>query len=517
MKLYHSLLTAAATLSLLVMGCDESPLVESDNMKDSIGVNKIDTFTVYDTTLVDSSSIYTTPKYVFLFIGDGMAMPQVNATEAALGMNGAVRTRSAIGISALTMSGFPIVGQATTHAEDRYITGSAAAGTAIATGHKTTIGTISLNGDHSDTLQTIAQMAKAKGMKVGIVSSVSIDHATPACFYAHAESRGMYYEIASQMPASGFDYFGGGFAKGDKEKYGHQGEIVPAMTAAGYTITTDRASLKAAEGKVWAYTGYDRSMALNYELDRDEATEISLAEFTKEGIRLLSEGNDKGFFMMVEGGKIDWAGHANDAVSNIYDMIAFDKAVNEAVSFYNEKPDSTLIIVTGDHETGGLSIGYAGTGYETSFSVIAHQKVSYDVFNGIVSDMAEKTGTDSVTFEMALDTIEEYFGLGDTLTDPALALSEYELSRLEDSYNIVWSGESGNTPAEDKLNYGGYLPLTVTATHILNNKAGLDWTSYKHTSVPVPVYAMGEGQQLFSGSYDNTDIAKKLMKIAALR
>lgn len=512
MKPYLPLLTTAAITALLTTsGCDESPIVEEKLKLDTLEVTSIDT--VYDTTLVDTTCIYNTPKYVFLFIGDGMAMPQVNATEAALGMGGAV-SRS-VGISALTMSGFPVLGQATTHAEDRYITGSAAAGTALATGKKTTIGTISMNGDHTDSLQTIAQMAKAAGQKVGIISSVSIDHATPACFYAHAPSRSLYWDIAAQMPASGVDYFGGGFAKGDAAKYNHNGEIVPAMQSAGYTVTTNRNDLAAATGKVWAYTTYDASMALNYEIDRNSATEMSLAEFTKEGIRLLD--NDKGFFMMVEGGKIDWAGHANDAVANIYDMIAFDNAVKEAVAFYQNKPDSTLIIVTGDHETGGLSIGYAGTGYETSFEVIANQTLSYQGFDELLYPMIAKTGADSVTFEMMLDTMKLYFGLDDVAKDSALALSEYELARLQDAYSVTWGGESGNSSTDDKLNYGGYTPLTVTATHILNNKAGLDWTSYKHTSVTVPVYAMGQGQHLFTGSYDNTDVAKKIMAIAKLK
>ncbi|MCG8341730.1 MAG: alkaline phosphatase, partial [Chlorobiales bacterium] len=151
-----------------------------------------------------------TPKYIFFFIGDGMASPQVNMTEAALADPNFRLVNGAITLGAMNLQHFPIAGMATTHAEDRYITGSAAAATALATGHKTSIGTISKNVAHTQDLKTMAEMAKEKGMKVGIVSSVSIDHATPACFYAHANSRGEYYNIASQMDESGFDYFGGG-------------------------------------------------------------------------------------------------------------------------------------------------------------------------------------------------------------------------------------------------------------------------------------------------------------------
>lgn len=463
---------------------------------------------------------YKTPKYIFLFIGDGMGSPQINMTEAALNDPGFKNnTTMKVGVGSMATTQFPVAGLATTFAEDRYITGSAAAATALACGEKTVIGNIAMKGDETTPIKTMAEMAKEKGMKVGIVSSVSIDHATPACFYAHEPARGNYNNIAAQMATSGFDYFGGGFAKGDFQKYrdrdpeGDPKDIIATMQAAGYTITTTRAEFNAVQPgtKCWAYTGYDGDGALQYELDRPQE-DITLAEFTERGIEILD--NENGFFMMVEAGKVDWACHANDVVSATHDMIAFDDAIAKAVEFYNQHPDETLIVITGDHECGGLTLGFASTGYETAFEILKYQDVSYQNFSVTVAGWAD-AGT--MTFENALNEVKTHFGLGDASKHEALAITDYERGLLEDAFNESMSGDVDRDNEEVFLKYGPYYdPFTVTVTHILNQKAGVDWTSYYHTGVPVPVLAMGQGQYEFIGYYDNTDIAKKIIKVGAL-
>ncbi len=491
-----------------------------------------------DSTTKSASDLleeYNTPKYVFLFIGDGMANVQINAAEAALNSSGFLKS---VGIGTLNMQQFEVTGMQTTHAEDRYITDSAAAATALATGEKTTCGTISQNGEHSEEIKTMAEMAKEKGMKVGIVSSVSIDHATPACFYSHSETRNYYNYIASQMATSDFDYFGGGYAKGNFTKYRDASrvpddftpvDIDQAMEDAGYTITTNKTELTAvANGtKCWAYSDqYDGSAALPYEVDRT-SDDLSLADFTQKGIELLE--NENGFFMMVEGGKIDWACHANDAVASTFDVVAFDDAVGKAIDFYNEHPDSTLIIVTGDHETGGLTLGYAGTAYETAFTFLNYQNISYDeYYNNVVKTWDPET----ITFTEALTSAKEYFGLGDeTKTETneqgvefSLELSDYETERLQTAFDLTVGIMNGSVNFREECTgydvdiFGGnsYDPFTVTVTHILNEKAGLDWTTYSHTAVPVPVLALGQGEYKFTGYYDNTDVAKKIIEVAGL-
>jgi alkaline phosphatase len=461
-------------------------------------------------------------KYVFLFIGDGMSNAQLNSAaiyKAALEGN---NTYDEYGNctyvqqpDALNISSLPVVGMTTTYSRNSYITDSAAAATALACGQKTDSGIISMNYSKDTVFKTIAEQAKEKGMKVGIVSSVSIDHATPACFYAHNESRNNYYSIGQGLLDSDFDYFAGGSVRDNKYKnegyadYTLESFIEDAVSK-GFTYANSREefeALSSSSGKVIATTPtVDSSKALPYELVRDtsdDSDDISLAEFTEKGIKLL-KNNRKGFFMMVEGGKIDWACHANDAGSAIHDTLAFDEAVGKALEFYRRHPKQTLIIVTGDHECGGMTNGFAGTAYSTYYEKIQRQKVSYDVFDAMVSSMSHSSLTD------LYDVIETNFGLDMDEDGNGLTLSSFERSQLETAYNDM---NVTNRTEEQQLLYGGYNTLSVTITHILNRKAGIGWTSYSHTGAPVPTYARGVNQDLFTGFYDNTDIHAKLKSV----
>ncbi len=440
------------------------------------------------------SGLSRPPRYVFLFIGDGMGSAQIKLAELVRGRK-----------TPLAMSAFPVSGTASTHAVDREVTGSAAAGTALATGRKTTIGTISMSADHSADFETVAEMAGRRGMRVGIVSNVSIDHATPACFYAHAASRDGYYGIAMQMASSGFEYFGGGFAKGALDSGRPAGLLLRTMRDSGYAIVGDRKGLEnASQGKkYWAYGDYDRSGALGYRIDGG-GDHLRLADFVRAGIGLL-EG-ERGFFMMVEGGKIDWACHANDAATAAREVEDFDEALGVALSFYRRHPGETLVVVTADHECGGLSIGNAAGGYGLHPELLRHQKVSFEVFSGKVRSWAGG----GVSFPMALDSAKAYFGLGDVSRDFLLALSSREKAALKKAYRASMNGGSGGS------GYGPD-PLTEALVSMLNSKAGIGWASDTHTAVPVPVFAIGKGADQFCGAYDNTDIAKKIIRIAALR
>jgi alkaline phosphatase len=436
----------------------------------------------------------THPRYLFLFIGDGMGPAQVKLSDAVLQKG-----------ESLAMQTFPVLGMATTHAEDRYITDSAAAGTALATGCKTTIGTISMRANHRDKLETIAEMAKTKGMKTGIVSSVGIDNATPACFYAHSAGRGSYYDIAAQMASSRVDFFGGGYAEGDftenrQKTRMFRGSISTLMQSAHYDITRNRNELKSVKQgtRCWAYTGYDSKAAMAFAMDR-QPEDMDLAEFTREGIRLLD--NPKGFFMMIEGGKIDWACHANDAAATAHDVQAFDKAINEALLFYRRHPKETLIVVTADHECGGLSLGNAANEYASRLGLLRHQKISQQCFSEKVASWKKLL---TVTFPMAMDSVKVFYGLGNTMADSALTLSPLNRRELQESYSSTMKSLTADT-------------FSPAVTAILNMKAGIGWTSKSHTAVPVEVFAIGCGAETFSGFYDNTDIAIKIITIARLK
>ena len=452
-------------------------------------------------------SAYTTdasPKYVFMFIGDGMSSPQTNAAQVYNGNN----VSGAIELEKLTFTQFPVVGLQYTQDSTSFCPDSASTATSLSSGFKTHSGVIGMGVDKVTAGETIAEKVKQQlGWKVGIISSVTLNHATPAAYYAHIASRNDYYEIGEQMAASGFDYFAGGsLLENDGDA------LYEVLEDAGYTVTSDRdtiLSLNADSGKVYAVSPeLQDDGAMKYALDMDD-DDITLAEFVRKGIDVLY--NEKGFFLMCEGGKIDWAGHANDAVANISDTIALDEAVEVALEFAFQHPDETLIIVTGDHETGGMTIGYAATGYDTAFDIMKNQKMSFVAFDEYV---ANEKADGTFDFDRLMEMVEDEFGLTAPGTDndvPALVMNEYEYARLQKAYE---DDRTGNTDGyEESLLYGGYNPISITLTHIINNKAGIGWTSYAHTGLPVPVYAFGEGAEVFGGAYDNTEVAKKLFAL----
>ncbi|MDR1374014.1 MAG: alkaline phosphatase [Treponema sp.] len=443
-------------------------------------------------------------KYVFLFIGDGMAMSQISSTE----VYATARSSKDINITRLGFTRFPISGLTTTYDAGTFITDSASAVTAIATGNKTLSGVINMDPGKTRTFKTIAEYAHEAGMKVGVVSSVTLDHATPAGFFAKVPSRSNYYDIAVQMVQSGFEYFAGGGLLQPTGKNKDQTDVIQIARDAGYSYVNSKTAfnaLRPGAGKVLAVNAtLQDSGSMPYELDR-KTDDLSLADYTRKGIELLQD-NPNGFFMSVEGGKIDWACHANDAGAAIHDVIAFDNAVKAALDFAQAHPGETLIIVTGDHETGGMTIGFAGTQYDTFFDRVALQKKSYIAFNDEVLDPYKKN-TPKARAKLAdlLPAIKDAFGLDYN------ALSEFQKQQLEFAFQRSMGDEIERSMAEDQyLLYGGYEPLTVKITQIMNQTAGIGWTSYAHTGVPVTTFALGVHQELFSGYYDNTDIFKKI-------
>ena len=315
------------------------------------------------------------PKYVFLFIGDGMSYPQVQLTNYYLSATANEENAETVTVEGeeqtvlksqnnLNMMNFPVAGSAQTYDSTSFAPDSASTATSIATGYKTWSGSINVSEDFTQEYETIAEKLKAqKDYKIGILTSVNLNHATPAAFYAHQASRNSYYEIGLELIESGFDYFAGGELLSRTGSEEDQTDLHELAAEAGYNVVTTQAdaeALTADSGKTIIIDEHlADSDAMAYELDRQEG-EWALADYVAKGIEMLD--NENGFFMMVEGGKIDWACHANDAASTITDTIALDNAVAEAVEFYNEHPDETLIIVTGDHETGRSDHRIRGNG-----------------------------------------------------------------------------------------------------------------------------------------------------------
>ncbi len=297
-----------------------------------------------------SSKKATHPKYVFLFIGDGMGLSHVSMAEAYLSTQ-----KGQISNESISFTRFPVIGLVTTYSANSYITCSSAAGTAMSTGTKTNNYMLGVD-PKGNKLRSISYKIHEKGIPVGIASSVTIDHATPGAFYASSTSRTNYYEIAEQLPKTGFEFFGGGGFVQPKGEKGDQQNIYELISKAGYKIIRGQENLKnkTQKDKVVFLQREGKEGDLPYALDRKPG-DLSLKEVVAAGIEHLY-GN-KGFFMMAEGGKIDWAAHSNDGKADILEVLDFADAIEVAYQFYLKHPEETLIIVTADHETGGVSLG----------------------------------------------------------------------------------------------------------------------------------------------------------------
>lgn len=427
-------------------------------------------------------------KYVFLFIGDGMSIPQRMTAEELARINTG---------KGLAINSMPHQALTTTRSANSFITDSAASGTAIACGSKTNNGMIGMD-PKGGRLKSVAEVARDSGRKVGILTSVTLNHATPAAFYGHNRSRGNYYDLGLDLVESGFDFFGGGGIAecDDKKAKSYKGDIYEIAEGRGYTVVRKDmkalAALKPGCGKVIA-TGADG--ALMYNLDAPDSPRI--ADFTKKAIELLD--NERGFFIMVEGGKIDWMCHANDAATVMAEVADFDNAVKVALEFARKNPRDTLVVVTGDHETGGLTMGFAGTAYNSYIDRLNAQKRSREAFNSASKKLAG--GEKDIEFEDVIPLLSESFGfVFDEDSESPLALSEAERGELEKAFGR-WKKD---------VSKGA---LSLAAAKILNNKAGLAWTSDAHTALPVETSAQGAGAEVFSGTIDNTDIAKILKEL----
>ena len=297
-------------------------------------------------------------KYVFYFIGDGMGSNQVLGAE----MYRSALEGQPLGRVQTLMTTFPYSGHASSYSKSNGITDSAAAGTCLATGTKTKNGMLGLDQD-SARLTTIAEELKKDGWGVGIMTTVAIDHATPAAFYAHVPKRSEYYKIGKQLPESNFDFFGGaGFHHPQGKKDNKEINLYRNAEKAGYTIAHGYEEAQAkmdAEKLILVQKDDDQGAKhgsnLPYAIDRKEG-DLTLTQIVSTAIPFLDKRYDK-FFMMVEGGMIDYACHSNDAATAFGEVWDMDEAMRVAYDFYLAHPDETLIIVTADHETGGLALG----------------------------------------------------------------------------------------------------------------------------------------------------------------
>jgi len=435
------------------------------------------------------------PKYVFYFIGDGLGASQRQAAEYYLQMKKGDKNAK------LLMNKLPVAGINTTHSADSLVTDSAAAGTALAAGHKTNNGVISMLPDGT-IVKTLIEAAEEKGMATGIATTTRLTHATPAVFAAHNENRNNENEIAADFLDSGVEFFaGGGYRhfvpqnwQWGKSKRKDDRNIFNEFGKQGYKVFVGERN-GAKQFKNYHPNSKEKVIAsftsshMPYEIDRINANSAipSLAEITAKGIEVLSK-YPNGFFMMVEGGRIDHACHANDAPATIHDVLAFDAAIARAYEFYKQHPNETLIVVVGDHETGGMGLGFAKN-YFLKLDELADVKVSVD-------DTLEGkyTGDRNAYYRY----LEQNLGLDN--------LTAEEKAEIEMAMDIV------DSKVETKA-YGGYDPAAIAATHVVSERANLYWTTYAHSGTAIPMSAIGVGAANFAGYKDNTEIAGAMAQV----
>lgn len=438
-------------------------------------------------------------KYIFYFIGDGMGTNQVLASEMYL-----AELEGRIGREQLLLTQFPYSGQVATFSASNGITDSAAAGTCLATGTKTNNGTLGLS-PQKDTLRTIAEILQQQGYGIGIMTTVAIDHATPAAFYAKVPDRDQYYEIGTQLAYTNFDFFGGaGFHQPVKQHDKKAPNLYDLCEEQGYTFAhgyADAQNKMNANKLILTQTtdGIDRTKqagSLPYAIDRQEDA-LTLRQIVSTAIPYLSQKHDR-FFMMVEGGMIDYACHGQDGATAIGETLDMDAALEEAYRFYLDHPDETLIIVTADHETGGLAMGNGG--YVLNLQTLQNQHCSAWILSDLLSALFKDN---TPTWDEVKNLLAKQLGFY-----TSVELTTEEDTLLHNLYNRAIAHKNGKV----KTLYKTMDELGNTAIALLNKKAHLGWTSYDHTGHAVPVFAVGIGAERFTGWHDNTEIAPLILK-----
>ncbi len=436
-------------------------------------------------------------KNIILLVGDGMGLTQIYVPDRYL--------EDLYG-KHLIIPTIKTRGLITTYSLSSEVTDSAAAATALFSGYKTVNHMINELPNGSIPHKTLGEIFKAEGKSVGIVTTTRLTHATPAGIYAHVKSRYMENEIALQLLkfeptvalGGGLEYF---LPKSMGGKRADGKNLIDAFKAAGYTVVFNRSQLMSVNTeKTKKLLGVFSKSHMAFEVDREhvksDMDQPSLAEMTEVALKILDK-NPKGFFLMVEGGRIDHACHEHDPKAEIMDTIAFDKAVRVALEFQKTHPD-TLVIVTADHETGGMSVG-RGTFYAANFTALKNINCSISYLDRLIEANPSKTEVEKL--------IEKLWHTKLSKEEEDLLFSHNLTSRVNDR-SILMDFPRVN---EYVKNWAGFALAKIES-----ERAKIGWTSFAHTGVPVPVYAVGTDCQLFKGFYDNTGIYTRVLEAAGV-
>lgn len=444
------------------------------------------------------------PRYIFYFIGDGMGPGPV---MAALNYSRVVRNQPE-----LLMTTFPVSGRAQTWSASSPVTDSAAAGTALSTGSKTNNGMIGMNAD-TVSVTSIARILKDNGFGVGIVTNCAADDATPAAFYAHVPKRSMYYEIGLDAASSGYDFIAGSRLRGAVDKKTKQPtDLYEVLEQNNVQV------LRGAKGAREVYTSQSQKIMLlnpddyhftdelGYVIDRNATDSVgfTLRDATAACLYHLEKNAPQKFFMMVEGGLIDHALHGNDSGTAITEILDFDATLRLAYEFYEKHPDETLIVVTADHDTGGMSTGNNTTGYNAYFSQIDDQRMSKSAFSDFCKSLLKSRRI--FTWEDMRETLTAELGFW-----TKVKISDKQEKELEEAFHKTFEERNSTDEKGLYLNSNAFAALSF---RIFNENTGFGFTSTHHTGNFVPVFAIGQGALQFTNTLNNIEIPATILKIA---
>ena len=415
-------------------------------------------------------------RNIILLIGDGMGPTQFGAAW----LYGSRALNKELHMVRLMQSGR--TGFIVNDTADSTVTESAAAATQIACGVKVPARAVGMGTDGRSPCKTILEIAKDRGMATGLITTSGITDATPASFAAHVENRSDEAGVAAQELKLGVDVLMGGRrqfflpqAKGGSRKDGR--DLVSEALAAGYAAVTTAAELQQADGPRILGLFNEGNMA--YEIDRARTQEPSLAQMADKTLEILSR-KPHGFFAMIEAGRIDHAGHRNDAPATIREVLAFDEAVGVALEFQKRNPN-TLIIVTADHETGGMAlIGHSKTSKDyVGIDLALMQKAAISL-ELLVAELGKNPNPEKIQ-----DAVKRHLGVEITAQEAKVV--------ADDTINKL-----------DPKNYGSATLHSLA--FVLRPYYRVAWASQTHTASPLMAFGSGPGSARLVGFHHNTEL-----------
>lgn len=436
------------------------------------------------------------PKYIFYFIGDGMSQTSVYATSI---FNKTVKPDGRSEAPVFTT--FPISKFITSYSASSLVTDSAAAGTGLATGCKTRNYGVGVDKDIKR-VKNIAELLSETGRKVAIITNVGINHATPSAFYAHNRSRSKYKAIISDLIDSPTDFIAGStILARSRDSVTVESEIERVVKGGFYYTQKPEEAAKITGKRVMLLSDELDRENMRYSIDSPHKNGHShLTQYCRSAIDYLEANQGKeGFFLMCEGGKIDYAHHDNDAAGGFYEINEFSDCVSMAVEFMKKHPKETLIVVTSDHETGGMAIGF--NLYKMEFDKLAWQNISEEELTDCQRRMQSEGRT---SWEDVKDLLSQRLGFWSHIE-----ISEAEEAKLKEAYKSSFSTEAEGIKGFYSIN----SQLSVTAIEMLNEKAWIKWASRHHTGAQVPLFVAGAGCMEFVSCSDQTDVPRTIAKL----